>query len=142
MVAHVDSHYGMEGTKICIFSTRPKPNHGARYLSLGTTSDARIRKMNASIFEGYLHDLQEAITNLWRITPQVVAYYRDIANFKATRHAMWIQAWKDPNKQWLQLRYCIMEGDIEMVIRDWEDDWKIPVLTQDIPARTTKEEAG
>jgi hypothetical protein len=35
-----------------------------------------------------------------------------------------------------------MEDDIEMVIRDWENDWKILVLTQDIPTRTTKEEVG
>jgi hypothetical protein len=50
--------------------------------------------------------------------------------------------WKDPNKQWLQMRYCITEGDIDMVIKDWEDEWKIPVLTQDLPERTTEEEAG
>jgi hypothetical protein len=31
------------------------------------------KKMNGSIFKGYLHDLQEAISNIWRITPQVVA---------------------------------------------------------------------
>jgi hypothetical protein len=49
MAAHDDSHYGMEGTEICIFSTRPKPNHGARYLSLGVDSDSRNRKMNPSI---------------------------------------------------------------------------------------------
>jgi hypothetical protein len=29
-----------------------------------------------------------------------------------------------------------------MVIRDWEDDWNIPVLTQYIPARTLEEEIG
>jgi hypothetical protein len=54
---------------------------------------------------------------------------------------MWIQERKDPNKQWLQLCYGIMEGDIEMAIKDWEDDWRILVLTQYIPARTEEEEA-
>jgi hypothetical protein len=29
-----------------------------------------------------------------------------------------------------------------MVIRDWEDEWNIPVLTQDIPTKTTEEEIG
>jgi hypothetical protein len=98
--------------------------------------------MNGSIFEGYLRDLQEAISNMWRITPQVVARYRDIANFQATRHTMWIQARKDPDKQWLQMHYCITEGDIDMVINEWDDEWKIPVLTQEFPERTTEEEAG
>jgi hypothetical protein len=35
-----------------------------------------------------------------------------------------------------------MEGDIEMDIKDWEDDWRIPVLIQDIPARVKEEEVG
>jgi hypothetical protein len=34
-----------------------------------------------------------------------------------------------------------MEGDIEMAIKDWEDKWRIPVLTRDIPERVEKEEA-
>jgi hypothetical protein len=39
---------------------------------------------------------------------------------------MWIQARKDPDKQWLQMRYCITEGDIDMVINEWDDEWKTP----------------
>jgi hypothetical protein len=46
---------------------------------------------------------------------------------------MWIQAWKDLENQWLQLGYCIKEVDIEMDIKDWNDDWRIPVLNQEIP---------
>jgi hypothetical protein len=55
---------------------------------------------------------------------------------------MWIQAQKDPNKQWLQMRYCITEDDIDMVIKEWEDEWKILVLTQDLSERAAEEEAG
>jgi hypothetical protein len=55
---------GWKELNYVLFSTRPKPNHGAIYLSLGAMSDARNRKMNASIFEGYLYDIQEAIANL------------------------------------------------------------------------------
>jgi hypothetical protein len=47
---------------------------------------------------------------------------------------MWIQVHRDPGKEWLQLRYCVMEEDIEMAMRYWhDDDWKIPVLTQEVP---------
>jgi hypothetical protein len=46
--------------------------------------------MNGSIFEGYLCDLQEAINNMWRITLEAVAWFRDITDFKAIGHAMWI----------------------------------------------------
>jgi hypothetical protein len=67
--------------------------------------------------------------------------YQGISNFNAIRHVMWIQARKDPNKKCLQLCYCIMEGDIEMVIKDYEDKWRIPFLTRDIPAGVEEEEA-
>jgi len=40
------------------------------------------------------------------------------------------------------MRYYITEGDIDMTIKYWEDDLKIPTLTQEIPTKTTEEEAG
>jgi hypothetical protein len=39
------------------------------------------------------------------------------------------------------MHYCIIGGDIDMVIKDWEEKWNIPVLTQDLPKKTTEEEA-
>jgi hypothetical protein len=81
---------GWKEPNYTFFATKPKPNIGERYLSLGVTSDAKNMKTNTTLFEVYLRDLQDTITNLWRITPQTVAYYRDIANFKATRNARWI----------------------------------------------------
>jgi hypothetical protein len=53
---------------------------------------------------------------------------------------MWIQARKDPKKKWLQLRYCITEGDIQIGIKDWEDEWMILVLTREIPIEIEEEE--
>jgi hypothetical protein len=55
---------GWKELNYTFFDTRPKPNHGARYLSLGAVSYAKHMKMNATIFEGYLHDLQDVITKL------------------------------------------------------------------------------
>jgi hypothetical protein len=43
---------GWKEPNYAFFTTRPKPNHGARYLSLGVASDAKHRKMNAVVFEG------------------------------------------------------------------------------------------
>jgi hypothetical protein len=55
------------------------------------------------MFARYYNELQEIITNTWQITPEVVAQYRGITNFKATRHIVWIQAQKDLEKEWIQL---------------------------------------
>jgi hypothetical protein len=78
--------------------------------------------VNACMFEGYYNNLQESITNTWRITLEVVTQYQGIENFKATGNTMWIQEQKDHNNQWLQLWYCVKEEDVEMAIKDWNDD--------------------
>jgi hypothetical protein len=75
---------GWREPRYVTFGTRPKPNQGEIYLLLRATSDARHKRMNGSIFEGYLRDLQESISNIWRIKPQAIAWFRDITNFKAT----------------------------------------------------------
>ena len=66
----------------------------------------------------------------------MVTEFREIANFKETRQNMWIQACRDPGKDWLQLRYYVTEEDIEMAMRNWHDDWRISVLTQEFPQGT------
>jgi hypothetical protein len=38
------------------------------------------------------------------------------------------------------MRYCIIEGDIDMVINEWDDEWKTPILTQEILERIGEEE--
>jgi hypothetical protein len=37
--------------------------------------------------------------------------------------------------------YCIIEGDIDMFINEWPNEWKIQAITQEVPERTTKGEA-
>jgi hypothetical protein len=104
-----------------------------RYKSLGSTSDPKQRSGNASTFSRYLSDMKEKIASSWRITPEVVMQYQGIAKFKAMRHNMWIQEHKDPDGEWLQLRYCINIEEVDWEIKDWVDDWKIPVITKDMP---------
>jgi hypothetical protein len=40
------------------------------------------------------------------------------------------------------MHYCIIEGDIDMVISEWDDEWRIPTITHDFPKRKIEEEAG
>jgi hypothetical protein len=72
---------GWKEPRYVVFGTRPKPNQGARYFLLRARPEARRKKVNGSIFEGYLRDLQEEISKMWRITPEAVVRYKDIANF-------------------------------------------------------------
>jgi len=88
------------------------------YMSLGSTSDPKIKSTNASRFVLYYNKLQESIANSWRITLEVVMQYRDIVNFKETRHTVWIQVRRDPGKEWLQHRYYVKEEYVEIEIWD------------------------
>jgi hypothetical protein len=54
---------------------------------------------------------------------------------------MWIQPRHDPYKKWLQMHYCITEGDINMVISEWPDEWRILTITREVPETTTEGEA-
>jgi hypothetical protein len=60
---------GWKEPNYTFFGTRTTPNCGARYLSLGAVPYAKHKKINTTVFEGYLRDLQEVISNMWRITP-------------------------------------------------------------------------
>jgi hypothetical protein len=63
-----------------VFCTRPMPA-GSRYLLLKEGLNSRHKRENGIIFEAYLCNLQEAINRMWRITPEAVVQYTDIANF-------------------------------------------------------------
>jgi hypothetical protein len=54
------------------------------YRSLGRNFDSKKRSGNSITFARYLSDMQENISNTWRIAPEVVVQYQGISNFKAT----------------------------------------------------------
>jgi hypothetical protein len=63
----------------------------------------------------------------WRIPLEVVQEYKTITNFKASWHKMWIQAKRDPNKEWLSMRYCITIEEVQWEMKDLPKEWNIPV---------------
>jgi hypothetical protein len=88
---------GWQEPRYVVFCTRPKPQ-GERYLLLRSRLDVRNKRMNRSIFEGYLCDLQESIPKTWIITLEVVARYGNITKFQATQQTMLTQEKNDPSK--------------------------------------------
>jgi hypothetical protein len=141
MANRVDSHRRMEGTELHILRHQTQSElwievfitwHCSRCQTQENES-SYIRRIPSRSLGSHLQLVEDHTTGCWVIA--------DIANFKATQHAMWIQAHKDPDKKWLKIHYYIKEGDIDMVIKDWEDEWKIPVLTRDLSERTVEEVA-
>jgi hypothetical protein len=58
-------------------------------------------------------EMQEKLENTWRIPLEVVTKNKGICNFQASRHNIWIQTKRDPKKEWLQLRYCVTEEEVQ-----------------------------
>jgi hypothetical protein len=81
--------------------------HATIYTILWHTLDEKHKKVNSIIFNIYYDKMQENIDNTWRIPPKVVEEDQIITHLKAYRHSMWIQAKRDPKKEWSQLRYCV-----------------------------------
>jgi hypothetical protein len=54
---------------------------------------------------------------------------------------MLIQPRQDPDNQWLSMHEYIIEGDIDMVISECPDAWRIPSIPQEVPERRTKGES-
>jgi len=75
----------------------------------------------------YIQEMQENITNTWRILPEVVKEHEGIGNFKSSRHNIWIQDIRYPKNTWLKMKYCITTEQVQWVLAEWLDQWKVPV---------------
>jgi hypothetical protein len=54
---------------------------------------------------------------------------------------MWIQPRQDLDKQWLLMRYYITKGDIDMVISEWPNAWRIPSIPRAVSEGPAEGEA-
>jgi hypothetical protein len=67
----------------------------------------------------FLEDMQQKTTNVLRIPIKLVLENEWIANFKASRQNLWIQARTDPKKKWLEIRYCTSLDEVDQIMKDW-----------------------
>jgi hypothetical protein len=97
------------------------------YETLWQEKDPKNQQVNNTVFSMFLEDMQQKTTNVWRIPIEVVQENEGIANFKASRHHLWIQARRDPKKKWLEMRYCTSREEVDWIVKDWPVQWKVPV---------------
>ena len=75
----------------------------AIYESLWKAKDNKTQQENNTVFAMWLEEKQQCKTNLWHVPMEVVRETEGIAKFKASKHHMWIQATRDPNKAWIEM---------------------------------------
>jgi hypothetical protein len=89
------------------FSPKDRKVSCMQYTTLWHASNVKKGRKILVYFLMYFDEMQEKVAETWRIPPEVVEEHKNIANFQVSRHNMWIQAKMDPNKNWLQMRYCV-----------------------------------
>jgi hypothetical protein len=81
---------GWEKPKYSTFYDRRGKCHTTRYETLWHNAIPNQRKSNSSIFFINLGEMQKKIEDTWRISLEVVKENEGIANFRASRHNIWI----------------------------------------------------
>jgi hypothetical protein len=74
----------------------------------------------------FLEDMKQKIYNVWRILVEVVQGNEGIANFKASRHHLWVQDTRDPKNKWMEMRYCTSREEVEWIVKEYPAQWKVP----------------
>jgi hypothetical protein len=72
----------------------------------------------------------QLVTTIVETTPCIseekVTTYKDITLFRANMHHLYVQAKKDPAWQWFPTSYRLTTEDVNLIITDWEEEWKSP----------------
>jgi hypothetical protein len=132
---------GLIGWKEPVYSKyleRPGKCGTTRYISLRSSADPKRKKTNTDIFVRYFTEIQDLIADTWHISPETVQEFGQVANFRETRHSLWLQEKRDKAKEWLQLNYCVMTEEIQREVQEWPKEWKVPVIPTTVPSPQTQ----
>jgi hypothetical protein len=80
--------------------------------------DNKNQQENSTMSVICVEEIQQCTANVWCILVEVLQETEVIARFKASRNHMWIQAIRDPKKEWIDMQYYITREDIDWIIKD------------------------
>jgi hypothetical protein len=106
--------------------TSGRGNLARRYANLWHTMIKRRQNDTNATFYVYLENITHLVAHTSCISTETVETYKDITHFKVGMHHMYVQAKKDPTRQWFPTSYRLTIEDVCLIVNDWEDGWKIP----------------
>jgi hypothetical protein len=77
-----------------------------------------------------LETIQQHIANVWCIPVEVIQETEGIASFKASKNHMWIKVARDPEKAWLEMKYCVTKEEVYWIVKYWPTQWKLTIKKQ------------
>ena len=80
----------------------------------------------------YWEALQAMTIKVPHLPNTATSKYQRIIRFAVNPHSIYIQAHRDPDKQWLPMAYKITDAELEVIVQYWLVDWHEPVSAKDI----------
>ena len=62
-----------------------------------------------------------------RLPNYAVAKYQWLIQFAIGPHSIYIQAWRDPEKQWIPMDYKVTDEELDAIVQEWPTKWCNPV---------------
>ena len=61
------------------------------------------------------------------IIEESVKWFQNIIRFLVGAHHIFLQPQKDPQNQWLAMHLQLIAEEIEAIIQDWPEEWRLPI---------------
>ena len=84
----------------------------------------------------YWEALQAMTIKVPHLPNTATSKYQRIIRFAVNPHSIYIQAHRDPDKQWLPMAYKITDAELEVIVQDWPVDWCKLVSAEEMFIRT------
>ena len=91
-----------------------------------TRSDRRtiVNNIELSLYAGALRDV---IKHQHRLQAATVQKYTSFTNLYDGVHNIILEPRKDPKKKTKPVHFMIIDQDVEALIQEWLDEWRVPV---------------
>jgi len=98
-----------------------------RYASLWNSKISKRQIPNNVTFSFYVMNIDYNIKKTPRLIENIIAKYNNIARFKVGMHYIYIHPIRDPERQWLVTSFKLTNEEVDQIIGEWEEAWKVPI---------------
>jgi hypothetical protein len=95
-------------------------------VNLWANLDPDRQDINNQVFFPYYQQLCAVVASRPRITKDLIDMYKKQLHFMADLHHIYIKKRSVKTKDWYAGSYCMVQADIEEIIKDWPKEWRSP----------------
>ena len=76
--------------------------------------------------------LQATAIKVPHLSHYTVAKYQWLIQFAIGPHSIYIQVWRDPDKQWIPLAYKVTNEKLDAIVKEWPAKWCNPMSQEEL----------